>query len=307
MSQKILITGGTGLIGKTLTNLLLEQGHDVRILTRSKKNDDKIKYFQWDISKKYIQEGALDVDCIIHLAGAGVADKRWTDARKKAIIDSRVLSTHLLKEELKHVKGKKPNYIGASAIGIYGNTDDHALVETEASTNDSNFLVNVVHKWEEAHHGLKEFVDAFAIVRIGIVLSKNGGALKPMLIPFMFRLGNYFGNGSQIFSWIHIYDLCRIFSHIIEEGLSGTFNGVAPNPVNGKELVNAIAKAKTGPFLKFGVPELALKLVFGEMSQAILMSTWASAASILDKNFEFDYAEIQPAIVNLLGQESETA
>jgi uncharacterized protein (TIGR01777 family) len=302
MSHKILITGGTGLIGKTLTELLLEKGHDVRVLSRSKKEGGKVKYFQWDIAKKYIEEGALEVDSIIHLAGAGVADQRWTDKRKKMIIDSRVQSTQLLRNELKKMKGRKPNYIGASAIGIYGNSDDHALMEAEVSQDRGDFLVDVVHKWEAAHQSMKDVVNALAIVRIGIVLSTEGGALKPMLIPFMFRVGNYFGNGSQVFSWIHIDDLCRLFVHIVEQGLSGTFNGVAPHPVNGRELVEAIAKAKSGPFLKFGAPEFALKLVFGEMSEAILMSTWASAQSILAQNFKFDYEEIQPAINELLGK-----
>jgi uncharacterized protein (TIGR01777 family) len=300
MSHKILITGGTGLIGATLTQLLVGQGHDVRVLSRSKKEGGNVKYFQWDISKKYIEEGALDVDYIIHLAGAGIADKKWTNSRKLAIINSRVESTRLLKQELQKMKGPKPGYIGASAIGIYGNSDNHALTEEEASNDRDDFLVDVVQKWEEAHLSLKDVVNTHAIVRIGIVLSTDGGALKPMLIPFMFRVGNYFGDGSQVFSWIHIDDLCQVFSFIIENEISGIYNGVAPNAVNGKELVSAIAKVKSGPFLQFGVPEFALKLVFGEMSQAILASTWVSSNRLEEQKFAFKFPQIQSAIADLL-------
>ncbi|GLR18623.1 TIGR01777 family oxidoreductase [Portibacter lacus] len=300
MSKKILITGGTGLIGKSLSTLLLSHGHEVSVLSRSKKSDGSIQFFEWDIEKGYIEEGALDVDFVIHLAGAGVADKRWTDDRKKAILESRLQSTALLKKELSKIKGKRPGYIGASAIGIYGNQDDHALSEEEVSQDRSDFLVDVVHQWEEAHRSLQSEVSSLAIIRIGIVLSTEGGALKPMLIPFNFRMGNYFGDGSQVFSWIHINDLCRIFTFIIEHSLDGVYNGVAPHPVNGKELVRSIAESKPGPFVQFGVPEFMLKLIFGEMSEAILMSSKVSADKILDQKFHFEFDEINPAIKNLL-------
>lgn len=300
MSKKILITGGTGLIGKVLSKMLFGQGHDVRILTRQERKNDVFKYYQWDLSKNFIEEGALEVDYIIHLAGAGVADKRWTSNRKKAIIDSRIESTNLIKSELSKIKGSKPGYIGASAIGIYGNSDDHPLSENEVSKDKTDFLVDVVHKWEDAHMSLKEVVSSHAILRIGIVLSKNGGALKPMLIPFIFRVGNYFGNGSQIFSWIHVEEVCKLISFIVENNLSGIYNGVAPNAVSGKALIHSIAKVKGGPFIKFGLPSFLLKLVFGEMSQAILMSTWVGTESLDQAGYQFEFPEIDSALQNLL-------
>lgn len=300
MSKKILITGGTGLIGKELTDLLIKQGHQVSILTRQKKKDSLIRYFEWDINKEFIEDGALNVDVIIHLAGAGVADKRWTEERKRTILESRIKSTALLKKEIGKLDGERPAYIGASAIGIYGNQDDQPYSENQISQHRDNFLVDVVHQWEAAHLTLKEEVSNFAIVRIGIVLSKNGGALEPMLIPFNFRMGNYFGDGSQIFSWIHITDLCRIFSFIVENKIDGVYNAVAPHPVSGKDLIKSIAQVKLGPFIQFGVPEWTLRIIFGEMAQAILMSSWISASKILEKQFHYEYETIDQAIMDLL-------
>lgn len=301
MSKKILITGGTGLIGKELSELLRLQGHDIRILSRSKKEHKFYKFFTWDIDKGTIEDGALEVDYIIHLAGAGIADKRWTEKRKKIIIDSRVESTRLLARKLKEKKGPKPSYIGASAIGIYGNQDSHPLKEEEVSEDKDSFLVEVTKKWEAAHQELKELVGQWAIIRIGIVLSKNGGVLEKLLIPFKFRMANYFGDGSQVFSWIHINELCRIFSFIIENEISGIYNGVAPKVVNGREMVSAIADIKSGPYLKFGAPEFALKVALGDMSEAVLMSTWASAESLIKKGFIYEYEEVKKALEDLLG------
>ncbi len=300
MSKNVLITGGTGLIGKVLTDLFIKEGYKVNVLSRSKRNDDKVNYYVWDLDKEYIEEGALDVDCIIHLAGAGIADQRWTDHRKKIIIDSRVKSTALLEKYLKEYKGKKPSYIGASAIGIYGGQDSYPVSEDEIEEDRSQFLVDVTYRWEEAHEKLTPLVSNLALVRIGIVLSTEGGALKPMLVPFLFRMGNYFGNGKQIMSWIHIKDLAGMIFFIAKNNLSGAYNAVAPSPVNGKTLVSTIAEVKPGPFLQFGAPEFILKLIFGEMSQAILMSTNVSAKKIQSKGFNFEYENIHKAIKNLL-------
>lgn len=300
MAKNVLITGGTGLIGNVLTDLFLRNGYHVNVLSRSKRKDDRVNYYVWDLDKDYIEEGALDVDCVIHLAGAGIADQRWTEKRKKIIIDSRVKSTALLEKYLSKKTGPKPSYIGASAIGIYGAQDDHPVTEDEVETDRSQFLVDVTHRWEEAHRKLEPWVNNFSLIRIGIVLSTEGGALKPMLIPFNFRMGNYFGKGDQMMSWIHINDLASMIFYIAEHKISGTYNGVAPSPVSGKELVATIASLKPGPYLQFGAPEFILKLVFGEMSQAILMSTNVSANKIQSKAFTFEYNNIKEAISDLL-------
>jgi len=304
MSKKILIAGGTGLIGKELSAFLHAQGHEVRILSRKKRDHPRYAFFKWDLEKDFIEEGALDVDCIIHLAGEGIAGKRWTVNQKKKIIDSRVKSIDLLRRKLSELGGSKPAYIGASAIGIYGESDEHALSESEVSDSEDSFIVEVTRKWEEAHHSIKPFVGQWALLRIGIVLSPKGGALKPMLVPFLFRIGNYFGNGSQIFSWIHVQEVCRIAGFLLDNNLSGIFNTVGPNPVNGRQLINAIAQVKGGPFIKFGAPRFVLKLIFGEMSEAILMSTWASADALLAKGYEFNFPTIAGALEDLLVKDS---
>lgn len=298
--KKVLITGGTGLIGSRIAADLVSQGFEVRILTRSSKKNGLYKYFQWDIAKDYIEEGALDVDCIIHLAGAGIADKRWSKKRKKILIESRTKSTLLLKKYLEKIDGKKPTYIGASAIGIYGNHTSSSALESENSNDPNDFLVEVTTKWEEAHHSIKEHVSAWKIVRIGIVLSLDGGALKSILIPFNFRMGNYFGNGKQWMSWIHIDDIVNIFTSMINSQGQGIYNGVSPNPITGKELVSQIAKTKRGPFIKFGIPEFVLKLIFGEMSSTILSSTKVSGEKIQNENFQFNFPTIEKAIEDLL-------
>lgn len=300
MSKKVLITGGTGLLGIAISDLLHLQGHEVYILTRSKKSDPKYKYFGWDIQEGYIEEGALEVDYIIHLAGAGIADKLWTQKRRKEILDSRIESTRLILKYLKKLEGPKPSYIGASAIGIYGHHTDFPIKEEDSLGDESLFLTDVTLQWEAVQRELVDFVANWSLIRIGIVLSKDGGALKAMLIPFKFRLANYFGNGQQIMSWIHIDDLARAFLHIAEQRLTGIYNAVAPYPTTGKELINAISNKKKGPFLKFGVPEFVMKLLLGEMSQTILTSTSVSAEKMLKHDFKFNYNKINQAIADLI-------
>ncbi len=299
MTKKVLIAGGTGLIGRALAEILIETGYEVSILSRSNKEEGKYKFFKWDVENQYIEEGALDVDVIIHLAGAGIADKRWSKSRKKQIIDSRTKSTLLIKEKLSERKDTLPLYIGASAIGIYGSTSS-IVNESQVSTDENDFMVEVTRLWEEAHLELVPLVKRHAMLRIGIVLSTKGGALKSILIPFLFRMANYFGNGHQWMSWIHITDVVNLIKFIIENEVDGTYNAVAPEPVTGKTLVGSIRAIKKGPFLFFGVPEIILKLIFGEMAQTILTSTKVSSASIVQKGYRFQFDDIKSALKNLL-------
>ena len=300
MAKKVLITGGTGLLGIAISELLYKEGYEIHILTRFKRNNAKYKYFQWDIQEEYIEDGALAVDYIIHLAGAGIADKLWTNKRRKEILDSRINSTRLILKYLQKTKGPKPAYIGASAIGIYGNHDGSQLNEEDSLGDENLFLTEVTLKWEAVQRELVAYVDKWSLIRIGIVLSRDGGALKAMLIPFKFRMANYFGDGKQIMSWIHIDDLARAFVHVAEQKLSGVYNAVAPYPTTGKELINTISKEKKGPFLIFGIPELVMKLLLGEMSQTILTSTSVSAEKMLEHGFKFNYNKIDQAIADLI-------
>jgi len=299
MNKKVLITGGTGLVGSALAKYLAERGYKIYILSRKKRKDTNYHYFEWNIETGYLEKEALDVDIIIHLAGAGIADSRWTKKRKEKILSSRIKSTLLIKKYLQELKGPKPMYIGASAIGIYGNNDGSIAREEEISENNE-FLVHVVKEWEKAHNELKDLTSSFCLIRIGIVLSTKGGALKPILLPFKFRLGNYFGKGKQIMSWIHLEDLCKMIDFLVEKKADGIFNAVSPHPVTGKALVKEIAEAKSGPFLIFGIPEFVLKLIFGEMSETILSSTNVSASKILSQGFEFKFPKLKSAISDLL-------
>ena len=300
MKKKILITGGTGLLGSALAEFLYNHEYEVFILSRSKKKDAAYKYFTWDIDKEYIQEGALDVDAIIHLAGAGIADRRWSTSRKKLILDSRIKSTQLIAKKLKELNRKVPHYIGASAIGIYGDRDEHNYQEEEESNDLSDFLVEVTRKWESAHSNLQNHASSFSILRIGIVFSTQGGALKSMLIPFNFKVGNYFGNGKQVMSWVHIDDICSMIKYILENKLEGTYNAVSPLPANGKEIISEIANIKKGTLFQFGVPEFILKIIFGEMASTILSSTSVSAEKIIAAGFTFKYEKVKEALRDLL-------
>lgn len=299
MSKNILITGGTGLVGSRLTSLLHQKGHHIAIMSRSKKADDKYRYFLWDVESQTIEVEALHwADCIIHLAGAGVADKKWTDARKKEILDSRVKGTKLLVNTLIKNKIELPHFITASAIGIYG-MDTGQIEITEESPAGNDFLAQVTVAWEHAleeaplKHTLKSFV------RIGIVLSKEGGALAKIAAPVKLFAGAPLGSGKQQMSWIHIEDLCRVFEFLVENRTEGKFNATAPNPVSNAELTKEIAKALKKPLILPNVPAFALKLALGEQANMILGGAKVLPKNLKSENFSFNFPIIGAALENI--------
>ncbi|MEL6989363.1 MAG: TIGR01777 family oxidoreductase, partial [Bacteroidota bacterium] len=229
MKQKnVLIAGGTGLVGSHLSKLLIKKGYTVALLSRSKSKKDGITKLQWDLNEMTIDDRIKDYPIIINLAGAGIADKRWTDKRKKIIIESRVLTNQLLQTYFEKHQWKPTLYLSASAIGIYGNTGAQEI--TESSSVGTGFLAETTDLWEKAI----DKVDAQrkVILRIGIVLSNHGGALPEMMKPIKFGSANYFNDGSHFTSWIHIEDLAQQIIFAIEnEHVNGIYNGVAPNPV----------------------------------------------------------------------------
>jgi hypothetical protein len=298
--KHILITGASGLIGKHLTALLIQNGYHVSHLGRIAKSG-AITTYVWDITNQTIDTQALQgVDAIIHLAGAGIADKPWTKARKKELLESRTHSTRLLYQTLRNESHQVKQFISASAIGYYGFAPQpHILKEEDAAGTD--FLAEVTQAWENEVDKFTTLLQQTAKLRIGIVLSTQGGALKPMLLPVKFGVGSALGSGRQIISWIHIDDICRQFLFLLENpDLQGAFNGVAPNPLSNKDFTKAIGKVLNKPVWLPAVPSFLLKIFLGEMANLVTQGNAVSCNKIQQAGFRFNYTEAQTAIQQLI-------
>lgn len=298
--QTVLITGGTGLVGSRLSRTLKERGYKVIHLSRTENMDSTFPAYKWDIDKGEIDNRALEqADYIVHLAGAGVADKTWTKKRKQIIIDSRVKSGALLQQKLKEI-GKRPKaVVCASASGYYGDRGGQLLDETASKGN--GFLAEVVEKWEAANDGFSEVTDRVAQLRIGIVLSTNGGALEKMLPTYKVRVGTYFGSGEQFYSWIHIDDLANMFIHAMEsEKVKGIYNAVAPNPVTNKRLAEAIAEGMGKSAVLVPAPAMAMRLAMGEMSSIVLDGVRLCSNKIEHTGFRFLYDDVAYALRDVI-------
>ncbi len=295
------ITGGTGLIGTHISKLLLSKGYDVIIFTRGgNKVNEKLQYAHWDPSKNECDiESVKKLDAVINLAGAGIADKRWTAKRKKEIEDSRVQGTTFLISTLKEHARSCNIFIGASAIGFYGTDSIPPVAFTENSPHAEDFLGNTCMQWEEAEIQASTFLRT-VIFRFGIVLSKEGGAYTKFAHPQSFGIVPILGNGKQIISWIHIYDLCNMLLFAMENSpINGIFNAVAPKPVSNKELMKMIAKEKGGIKILLPVPSFVLKIMLGEMSEEVLKSTTINAGKIINAGFSFKFNTIPDAVKDL--------
>lgn len=297
---KILITGGTGLVGTHLSKLLTNNGHEVVHLSRSSHSDAPYKTYLWNVKAQAIDEEAFDgVHYIIHLAGAGLADEPWTDARKQIILDSRVDSIKLLHHYVEKLDLQLHAFISASAIGYYGlDTGATPLDETTPAGND--FLADVVKKWEAEADTFKPRTKV-AKVRIGVILSEKGGALVQMARPVKLWAGAPLGNGKQYMSWIHIDDLCGIFAYIMKNNLEGIYNAAAPNPVTNEELTKSMAKTLKKPLILPKVPAFAMKIILGEMAQMVLGGNFVLSDKIREEGFEFKYTFVDQAVKSLLG------
>ena len=298
--QTVLITGGTGLVGSRLSRTLKERGYKVIHLSRKENLNSTFPAYKWNIDKGEIDNRALEqADYIVHLAGAGVADKPWTKKRREIIIDSRMKSGALLQQKLKTI-GKRPKaIICASASGYYGDRGGQLL--DESASKGKGFLVEVVEKWEAANNGFNEVCDRVAQLRIGIVLSTLGGALQKMLPTYKARVGTYFGSGDQYYSWIHIDDLANMFIHAIEnETVNGVYNAVAPNPVTNKRLAEAIGEGMGKSVFLVPAPAIALRLAMGEMSSIVLDGVRLCSNKIQNTGFRFLYDEVSYALRDVI-------
>jgi len=299
--MNILITGGTGLIGKRLTEILIEKGHSVSILSRSKKQSDKVNYYTWNIANQEIEEEAIkQLDVIVHLAGANVGEGRWTNKRKKEIIDSRVDSGNLLFESVKKHNPKLKAFISSSAIGYYGMVNSNSIFE-ESDPSGSDFLAEVCVKWEETANKFNELNTRVAIVRTGVVLDKNDGALAKLLTPIKLGIGSALGSGKQAMPWIHLDDICNLYVKAIEDKkMNGAFNGVAPENLTNLEFSKTVAKVLKKPFWFPNVPAFALKLLMGEQAIIALEGSSISSKKTKESGFKFKYRNLTDALNNLL-------
>lgn len=305
----VLISGGSGLIGTHLTRLLIERGHDIIILSRKKNKIStvpQIAYSYWNVEKKVIDKEVVSkADHIIHLAGAGVMDKKWTGKYKKNILESRTKSAGLIINCLKGNENHVKSFVSASAIGWYGedgNSPDRkdGFIESNMPAND--FLGETCLLWEAAVDKATELGARLVKLRTGIVLSNEGGAFKEYKMPLHFGVATVLGNGKQVVSWIHIEDLSRMYCEAIENNyLKGSYNAVAPEPVSQKKLILTLGqKLRNKFFIPIYVPSLLLKLIFGKRSIEILKSATVSNKKIKSTGFTFLYPSIEAAIDDLV-------
>ncbi|MCE9596509.1 MAG: TIGR01777 family oxidoreductase [Spirochaetia bacterium] len=298
----VAITGGTGLIGRHLTALLERKGVEVRILSR--RPDAAV---QWDPGQHRMSPGALDgVHAVVHLAGESVAG-RWTEEKKAQINQSRRQAAEFLAEQIK-AANLRPVVVSASAIGYYGDRGQNWLSESDGS--GSGFLAETTVAWEASLGRLTDVASRNVVLRIGVVLASQGGALPQMAAPVRMGMGSALGSGEQFVSWIHIDDLVRLFaiaidrtldkSAILSGDLSGVYNAVAPLPVTNAELLQAIAATLGKPFFLPRVPGFVLKLILGQMSDMVLDSTRVASDRISSTGFTFQFPQLQSALSSLL-------
>lgn len=297
MQKTVLLAGGSGLIGTRLAEILREKQYNVRLLTRTPRQAGE---FKWQPAAGQIDDAALQgVDFVINLAGAGIADKRWSPARKIEIVESRVQAAKVLADAFVRLGHKPQAYISASAIGYYGDSGERLMSESDIPVEES-FMVSCCRQWEAAADSVAAQGIRSVVLRIGVVMAKDGGALKEIYKPLRFGLGTYFGDGQAWWSWIHRDDLCHMMIWAIENpAADGVYNAVAPNPVRGKALVQEAAKAMHQPAVFVPAPALALRLVLGEMSAVILNSNHIASAKIEQTGFKFQYPYLPEAMVEI--------
>lgn len=304
----VLISGGTGMIGKALTTLLTSKGYEVIVLTRDAGNSyihntPLLSYANWDAKTGSLEESAIaKADYVIHLAGANVADKRWTDERKKVIVESRTKTSELLTKKISEVPNNIKAVISVSAIGWYG--PDTPLSKKNGFTEEApaakDFLGEACRVWEESIEGVNPLGKRLVILRTGVVLSNTGGALAEFKKPLKFAVAGILGSGDQIVSWIHIDDICRLYVYAIENEITGVYNAAAPNPVNNKTLTLTLAKNMRDKFyIPVHVPAFALKIMLGELSTEVLKSTTINDQKIRNAGFDFVFTNIDAAVENL--------
>lgn len=299
MKEVVLITGANGMVAQELSKTL-EKEYSVRFLTRKKRQDNE---YEWDIKKGTIDESAFEnVTHIIHLAGANISEKRWTEERKKELISSRVDSAKLLLNTLRKKNIILKSFISASGINYYGTTTTEKIyTEDDAPGND--FLSEVVILWERAADDFKKqnLAERVVKIRTAVVLSEKEGALKKMLPTINLGIGSPLGSGKQYMPWIHVKDICSIYEFALKNSqVEGAYNATSPQHTTNENLTQKIAEVVKKPLFMPNVPSFVLKLLFGELANALLEGSRASSEKIQDAGFQFEFPDLKAALENLL-------
>jgi uncharacterized protein len=294
--MKILITGASGFIGTALQRSLQEKGHDLLLASRSEPRDKS--WIQWSVEDGFADPKKLEgINAVIHLAGESISGLRWTDEKKKAIRDSRVLGTRNIVDTISELDHRPAVLIAASAVGFYGDRGDEVLTET--SKSGKTFLAEVCREWEAESRRAEDSGVRTVLLRTALVLSKDGGALGTMLLPFKLGLGGTIGDGKQWMSWVSLVDHINVINLALEnEGVRGAVNSASPSPVTNEEFTKTMGEVLYRPTF-IPVPEFAVHMLMGEMGEALLLdSTRVVPKRLTDLGFKFKFADLKKAIEN---------
>ncbi len=297
IASRVLITGGSGLVGRYLTSALLSEGYEVSHLSRKTNQFGRVRVFRWDPEKGILDPNVFEgIDFIIHLAGANIGEKRWTKVRKKEIKGSRVDSAKLLLKVIRDNSIDLKGFISASAIGYYGSlTSEHIFTEEDPPAAD--FLGSTCRQWEEAADRFTETAVRTVKIRTAVVLEKSDSAMAKLLKPARFGIFPVLGSGKQYMPWIHIEDLVNIYLKAVrDENMHGAYNAVAPQHVSQKEFMKNLAAAMHKPFFQLPVPSFFLRLILGEMADVVLKGSRVSGEKIQNAGYIFKYPELNSAL-----------
>lgn len=299
--ETVLIAGGTGLIGKHLSKALVQKGYKIIVLTRQGNSASDVEYAIWDPQTRTIDRAAIErADHIINLAGANVADGRWTEKKKREIVSSRVMTGETIVRALQEIPNGVRTVINSSAIGWYGPDKINSKPFVESDPHYTDFLGTTCRQWEDSIKPVEQLEKRLVILRTGIVLSKVGGAYAEFRKPVSFHVAPILGSGKQVISWIAIEDIVGLYVAAIENSrMSGIYNAVAPNPVSNREMMKTIVSVTGTRCVFVKVPAFALKIALGEMSIEVLKSTTVSAEKVLSAGYRFAYPGINSAIRHL--------
>ncbi|MEZ4721587.1 MAG: TIGR01777 family oxidoreductase [Flavobacteriales bacterium] len=296
--SKVLITGGSGMIGTRLSELLLESGHEIRHLSRNVNSQKRWETFHWNPMNGEIDLKALkDIDAIIHLAGSGIADEKWTEARKKELIKSRVEGVKLLKDVCKDSGNELKQFVSAAAIGWYPSTID-SKIYTEDDARGDGFLSDICYHWENCADEFQP-ISKVAKLRIGVVLANEGGALPEMARPVRFFVGAGLGTGKQKVSWIHLDDACLAFKHVLENELEGIYNVVAPNSISNQDFMQTLADVIDRPIFLPNIPDFVIRGLFGQVAETVLNGVAVSSKKLQESGYHFKYPTLSSALFNI--------